>query len=261
MQTARLFFALDIEAPWPDDWPEGRVLAEPDRHETLAFLGNVEENKIPDLLAGCPVPSCPLAPSGQFDQCLLLPKENPRLAAWHLMWSRPIIPLFQKTLAEWLKGRQIVFSEKPWLSHVTISRAPLDKKTWVQMFEPLPCYAKGFHLFKSLGQSKYLSLWSKPFHPPFRETEHTADMSFLIYGEDLASLYNHAILALSFKYPPFFLYEKTSFSSLEDVVIALNQRVSDVDRELGCPFKAVSFHGEVQKIENKLLSWEMIVDV
>lgn len=261
MTTKRLFFAVNIEAPWPDEWPHGRVLAEEDRHETLAFLGDVEGKKIPELLDGCPTPSSLLAPSGRFDKCLLLPEQDPRLAAWHLTWNGPIIPTFQKTLAEWLKSHNIPLSSKPWLSHVTLSRAPLDKKAWLQSFEPLPCYAKAFHLFESLGHSKYHSLWSKPFHPPFKEMSHTADMSFFVYGKDLSSLYDNAALALCFKYPPFFQTEKRSFSSLEDVIMALNRDLSIVDAQMGCPFKAVSFHGEIQKANDQLISWEMIVDV
>jgi RNA 2',3'-cyclic 3'-phosphodiesterase len=36
--------------------------------------------------------------------------------------------------------------------------------------------------------------------------------------------------------------------------------VTASDVEVGCPFKAVSYHGEIHE-SNGLLQWEMIVDV
>jgi RNA 2',3'-cyclic 3'-phosphodiesterase len=48
---------------------------------------------------------------------------------------------------------------------------------------------------------------------------------------------------------------------IDQLVIALNQAVSQEDQERGCPFKAVSFHGEIHQEEGQLLTWEMIVDV
>jgi len=37
--------------------------------------------------------------------------------------------------------------------------------------------------------------------------------------------------------------------------------VAQADQEIGAPFKAVSFHGNIVKKNNQLLEWEMIVDV
>lgn len=262
--TLRLFFGIDLETPWPEDWPRGRVLEEADRHLTLAFLGEVEGAAVERLVDQHPVPSCLFAPTGWFDRCVFLPNDQTaRVAAWHLAWDDPTISLFQKTLLKWLLDFGFLVSQKPWLSHVTVCRNPVDLKAWAQMFEPLPCYAKAFHLFQSLGSSHYRSLCSKPFLAPFQEIEHTADMAFLVKGTDLFSLYDHAVLALSFKCPPFFrsIKKPLALSSLEDVVIALNGDLSRADRAVGCPFKAVSFHGEIKPLNHPLIEWEMIVDV
>lgn len=259
----RLFFGIDIHAPWPENFPEGRVLAEADLHLTLAFLGEVEEKKVSEL-AECPLPSFLLAPFGYLDKCLFLPKkEEPRVVSWHLQWKDSAVSSFQKILVQWLAEKDFSVSTKPWLSHVTVCRAPFNAEEWQSTFQPLPCYAKAFHLFESLGHSTYRSLCSKPFQAPFEEIEHTADIAFAVYGNDLSSLYEHAALALSFVHPPFFSYvEKPSFfSSLEDIIIELNRILSLADAEIGCPFKAVSFHGEIEMTDNGLMKWEMIVDV
>lgn len=48
--------------------------------------------------------------------------------------------------------------------------------------------------------------------------------------------------------------------SIEDIVIDLNELVTEADQKWGCPFKAVSFHGNIQENE-ELPYWKMIVDV
>ena len=47
----------------------------------------------------------------------------------------------------------------------------------------------------------------------------------------------------------------------DEIIIQLNEKISLWDAESGCPFKAVSFSGEITKKENGLLHWEMIIDV
>jgi RNA 2',3'-cyclic 3'-phosphodiesterase len=37
----RLFFAFEVDAPWPEALPSGRILEPSCRHMTLAFLGNI----------------------------------------------------------------------------------------------------------------------------------------------------------------------------------------------------------------------------
>lgn len=65
---------------------------------------------------------------------------------------------------------------------------------------------------------------------------------------------------MSFKYPPFFSYlEQKEIKGLNDIVQTLNRMLARCDQEIGCPFKAVSYHGKIE--EKKLLEWEMIVDV
>ena len=114
-----------------------------------------------------------------------------------------------------------------------------------------------------MGHSKYLSIWSWPLLPPFEEIEHLADIAFHVYGQKIDQLYMHAFVALSFKCPPLLDYfqEKRELQSMEEIVIYLNEAVSKADQEIGCPFKAVSFHGTIERMQNHLLRWEMIVDV
>lgn len=134
---------------------------------------------------------------------------------------------------------------------------------WQEAFTPLPMAITGMHLFESIGNLKYEPCWSYPLKPPFKEIEHTADIAFMIYGEDLEQLFRHAFIALAFKFPPLmnFFYEKNEIKNVDDVVMALNRAVSKADEHFGCPFKAVSFHGEINKEQDQALNWEMIVDV
>ena len=87
-------------------------------------------------------------------------------------------------------------------------------------------------------------------------------MAFHVCGETFNQLFQNAQVALAFDVPlplGFFSQEK-EFASLEEIVIGLNEVVSYADKEIGCPFKAVSFHGEIKKIDD-VFHWEMIVDV
>lgn len=68
-------------------------------------------------------------------------------------------------------------------------------------------------------------------------------------------------MALAFECPELvpYLDSEGEVGSLEEVIMKLNEIVTHGDREIGTPFKAVSFHGDVK--EEEILTWEMIVDV
>jgi hypothetical protein len=121
---------------------------------------------------------------------------------------------------------------------------------------------KGLHLYKSMGNLEYQSLWEMPLLPPFEELEHTADLAFHIRGSTVQQLHTHAQLALAFKFPPLVsCFTQKTQNSLKEIIISLNEMISQADMEFGCPFKAVSFHGEIKEDAQKLLHWNMIVDV
>jgi 2'-5' RNA ligase len=263
----RLFFGLETKAPWPDHFPEGRLLEESHRHATLAFLGETNFSKIKEILASFPKPPFRIGLSGKFDQCLFLPERDPRVVAWHITWLENPKPLFayQKEFIQWLQshGFNPRNPERAWLPHVTISRKPFIVKEWRKAFTPLPCMITGLHLYESLGMSKYASLWHYPLLAPFEELEHTADIAFTIHGENLDQLYTHAQLALAFKFPPLldFSAEEIKNNTFDDIIVNLNDLIAKADAQLGCPFKAVSFHGELKEEKNGPITWEMIVDV
>lgn len=105
--------------------------------------------------------------------------------------------------------------------------------------------------------------WTYPFIPAFEEIEHTADIAFQIHGETTAQLFLHGAAALAFHMPEYlnYLAPAASFSSIDEVIIGLNKAISRADTAVGCPFKAVSLHGEISKQKDGTLVWEMIVDV
>ncbi len=237
----RLFFGMEVFCPWPEEFPNGRILLEDDRHLTLAFLG--DSNRMPDL-ASFPKPPFSVGLCGIFDNPLFLA----HVVAWHIHWLEDGILECYKQLVEWL-GLKDRF-----LSHVTIARKPCDEAGWKQAFQPLPLYVKNINLYESLGNSKYRVTWQYPIQAPFDEIEHTADLAFRVRG----NLFLHAQLALAFHFPPMIRYfDFRKILEGDAIVSALNGLLAKADSEIGCPFKAISFHG-TQKSSDE---WEMIVDV
>lgn len=264
----RLFFGLEVEAPWPEQLPQGRLLDSTHRHITLCFLGNVPYEPVMKALERFPNPSFAVGVTGWFTDLLFLPPRHPNVCAWkgHFEDKEEALFLWQKKLSDWLLEEKILShsEDRPWLPHTTLCRQPFNQEAWIKAFHPLPFTASRIHLYESKGNLHYESLWQYALKPPFIEISHTADLAFVIYGETPQDILKHAWSALSCKFPPFgkFKYPSLNASPLEvdQIIMTLNARITEVDEECGCPFKAVSFHGEIQNEEN-VLKWEMIVDV
>ncbi len=240
------------------------MIPEDTRHLTLAFLGEVSYSKLKAILPSIPRPSFEIGPAGIAKELIFLPKQRGRVVALSVDWLDPETRLntYQQELSEWLQNHGYPLDKRPFFPHLTIARAPFDKEQWEEQFAPLPFFIKAIHLYQSLGNLEYQSLWEIPFLPPFEEFEHTADIAFLIRGDCMQQLHQHAQLALAFKYPPLIkFYSSHLQNSLDEIIIALNELVAKADTEFGCPFKAVSFHGSIKSEKNNMLSWEMIVDV
>ncbi|MBA2367807.1 MAG: hypothetical protein H0V82_02140 [Candidatus Protochlamydia sp.] len=266
MSIKRLFFGLSVEAPWPSTFPPGRLMEESFRHLTLAFLGETDLSKIEALFPSLPPFPLDIGLGGRFDRLLFLPPRHPHVVAWHVEWlgEGSLLDQYQHTLTEWLKNSGFALNEKnSFLPHVTLCRSPFDIKPWRKCFSSLPLFASALHLYESLGNSRYQSLWSKPLVPPFKEIEHAADIAFQVTGNSYPHLYLNASLAIAFNFPPFLDYIGPSevISNLDQCIMALNDALSRLDVDIGSPFKAISFHGEAELTENGFLKWEMIVDV
>lgn len=264
MDLKRLFIGMEVVAPWPEDLPEGRILREEDRHLTLAFLGETDASHLLSFLNSFPKPAFPMGIGAIFDRPLFLPQRDPHVAAWHIRFleEEESFLAFQKNLTAWLKEGGLTPKEKKgdFLAHVTVARSPFVVHEWKETFQKLPLYLKDIHLCESLGHSKYQILWKYERVAPFEEFEHTADIAFRVRGIDWAGLYLHAQLALSFHFPRLAaLFDSSEVRNIEEIVTSLNEMIFRADAKWGCPFKAVSFHGEMQKRE--FWEWEMIVDV
>lgn len=260
----RLFFGVEVHAPWPSELPTGRLLVEEVRHITFAFLGNVHYQEVLDLLPDLPRPNFRVGMVGQFDDCLFLSPRHPRVVAWHVKWLEESARLveYQKVLADYLRSNNFTIDERKFLAHVTVARRPFDMAKWQKAFQPLPVMTGSIHLYESVGNLVYEPRWTLPLYLPFEELSHTADIAFRVRGESLWQLQLHAAVALSFKFPELLKHQSNMQpQSLDDVVINLNESVSSADAEVGAPFKAVSFSGQAKSIEEGVLEWEMIVDV
>ena len=264
MENKRLFFGFEVFSPWPESMPSGRVLLEPDRHLTVAFIGDSNLHEMIDRLAAFPPLPFQIGLCGVFDRPLFLPQRSPNVVAWHVQWleKEDLFLQFQKHLVEWLKENGLPLSEHggEFLSHVTIARKPFAIHEWKEVFEKRPLFIRNLHLCESLGSLRYKVCWSYPLLAPFEEKEHTADIAFTIRGACLKDLHLHAQLALSFHFPP--LIDYFSFQdvkSLDEIIQSLNATIGKADQELGSPFKAVSYHGNI--VNNEIMEWEMIVDV
>lgn len=261
----RVFFAFDTQAPWPETLPSGRLLKAEDRHMTLAFLGEVDESQLLQKLKEFPPPPFQVGLAGFFSACLFLPPLHPNVIAWNIQWLDEDQQLlnYRAYFLEWLKfvGFQTRDTNQNWLCHVTLARKPFVKEQWLDSFYPLPLFISNIHLYESLGHSSYAPLWTFPLVSPFEEIEHTADIAYVIKGENLRQIYQHALIALAFRFPAFLAYNKQkNFDNLDDVIIGLNAVIAEADAHIGCPFKAISFHGQLEQ-DHSILKWEMIVDV
>jgi RNA 2',3'-cyclic 3'-phosphodiesterase len=249
----QLFLGFAVGAPW-SAFSEGKILEENDRHLTFLFLGKVEME-----MQDIPEPPFIIAPVGIFDRLLFIPEGSPRVAAFHATFLSCSEELqnFRQELIKWADHE-----EREMLPHVTVARQPKNLAEWKKNFKPLPFFCKSFHLYQSLGDSHYEKISSHSFLLPFEELSHTADIAFLIRGKDFDELFLHAQIALAFSFPALlaFIQQKCRGESLDELVIQLNEIISSVDQEIGCPFKAVSFHGKEEKKEG-IIHWEMIVDV
>ena len=262
--VSRLFFGAEVEAPWPTELPPGRIIQEENRHLTFAFLGNCSLSALKNHLSSLPMPHFSITPIGRCDRLLLLPEKEPRVVSYHVLWMTKQVELdfFQRGLKSWLKEKGYPVDSRDSLSHITLAREPFDEKEWKEAFFPLPLMLKKIHLYESVGNLCYTPVWTHALSLAFEELDHTADIAFCIRGEDLFQLHLHAHIALSFKFPPFLSYwTPTSPQSLSLLVRDLNRSIALADQQEGCPFKAVSLHGDIMETAQNRLEWEMIVDV
>ncbi len=262
--SARLFFGAQVEAPWPKDYPSGRIIPEETRHVTFAFLGQQSLSKLQQILPSAPHPSFKIGSAGVAKELVFLPPDKSRVTALSVQWLDPsaVFNAYQKEFAHWLKNNGYPVDERPFFPHITLAREPFDKNAWLNHFKPLPLFVKAICLYQSMGNLRYQSLWKIPLLPPFEEFEHTADIAFLVRGTTPEQLHMNAQLALAFKFPQLIeFFSKNLQHSLEEIIISLNEMVGAADMEYGCPFKAVSFHGNIKADENHILYWEMVVDV
>lgn len=265
-ETKRLFFGFEVMAPWPAEFPKGRILDESCRHMTIAFLGQTPHERLTDQLTNLPAPPFKVGQVGHFDRCLFLPENHPRVTAWHMKWLNPESEIegYYKQLVGWLKSNHFNVDERDrLLPHLTISRAPFSIKEWKEHFVKLPFMTKDLLLLESLGNLQYRPCWRLPIQAPFEELEHTADIAFRIRGESIHDLHRNALMALTFKFPSLIAYFASlrQVNDLDDLIIQLNEVVGQADMDKGCPFKAVSYHGSVAQAEDQTLTWDMIVDV
>ena len=173
------------------------MIAETERHLTLAFLGNTSFAAIEELLPQFPKPSFAVGPVGWCDRLLFIPEEHPKVAAYHIEWLHGDLAPLHAALQQWLS----LADKRAFLPHVTVARSPFDREDWRETFEEFPIAVRAIHLYESVGHLNYVPLWTYALLLPFEELEHTADIAFLIRGESLSALFAHAQIALSFKFP------------------------------------------------------------
>lgn len=256
----RLFIGFDIECPWPNNFPAGRILNSNDRHLTMAFLGQAPFEKTLEFVHSLSLPF-KVGLAGQFNRCLLLPPKQPHVLAWNIDWFENNNDLlgFWRVLTDQLKLNQLPVSEnESFLPHVTLSRMPFIVKDWEKAFTPLPFIAKNLHLYESLGHSTYKSCWKLALKPPFNQITST---SFQLHGNSIEQLYLHAQVALSFLQPKFLPFIRTEIPSdnLLEVKFELINTIERHQDEIQGVFKSVDFEQAIRTEEDGTLTWMMEV--
>jgi 2'-5' RNA ligase len=251
---SRLFFAMRAKLPF-FEIPFGRSLVEKDRHLTLTFLGEKKKDEILSQMQKLPLPFNLLSPSARCDEILFLSNVvalNVKFftdLACVLSIKRDLDSLFE------------IDEAQTWLPHITVARAPFDIMGYQKLKINLPALFSSFHLYESKGSLAYDPIWSFEFLEPFEIVSHTADLAFKIRGETFSDLFHSAALAICFQYPHLFkFYEKKECTNLEEVIERLNQFITLCDIEIGSQIKAVS-HSSNIALENKIYTWEMILDL
>ncbi|MDP1835777.1 MAG: hypothetical protein Q8K75_07600 [Chlamydiales bacterium] len=257
----RVFFGLEVEAPWPERLPAGRLVPANGRHMTVAFLGNASEERIHQLLNAMPQQPFSVGGVGVTDRCFF----TPNVVAWHLKWLGDGSPYecYIAAIKDHCKGLNFEIDARPFLPHVTIARQPFEADEWKAAFSPIPVVVKALHLYQSLPQLDYRPIWTSEFIPPFVEIEHEADIAFHIQAENMQQLGCNAQAALLFKFPDLIPFLETipEGVTLDKIIQSLNRTIAIADSQIGSSVKAVSYHGEVTSNADGLLSWEMIIDV
>jgi len=263
-ETKRVFLGMECHAPWPDEFPKGRILAPEDRHVTLAFIGNVEVDPFLEHLKKIPLPPFTLGFAGSFNHCHFFPKKHPHVVAWEVDVKKRRSELldYQKNIEEWLAEGNYHVDDRDFIPHMTISRGKFSIDKWKKAFTPLPLYLCNIHLYESAGSSRYQPIWTHSLPAPFTEFEHTADIAFEVRGRNIGEIFDHALTALAFQCPEILQFADDAMQpeNLDDVVMLLNRIVGMADAEVGTPLKAVSYHGKLKE-RTDYWDWEMIVDV
>jgi 2'-5' RNA ligase len=152
----RLFFAL-----WPDEavreqlarWSRelrrvcgGRPTRPENLHLTLAFLGSVEEARLPEVERAASDVAPPVAPL-VLDQCDYWKRK--RIAWAGASATPPRLEAFAADLRDAMLREGIPFDSKPFVSHITLLRDAREPKL-MPRFEPIEWSIEGFALVQSV---------------------------------------------------------------------------------------------------------------
>lgn len=255
----RLFLAFRIEAPWPQQLAKGRLIAARERHMTLAFLGEQPWPSLRDQLARLPLPPFSTGLVGRFVRSLSLPPGHNRVIAWEAEALEPRkLFLYQHRLMEWLLEEGLLSCEKAalpsWLPHVTLCRAPFDRRGWEELFAPLPFSMSELHLYESLGDLHYGPLWSHLLPRPFLVESQDDQLRIQAVGNSWSQLFAHLATAIQFVYRETNLNHKVeeALSSRGAMVDRLRQLLSSL------PHIAATSFRSLPTAERELLSEELL---
>lgn len=259
-KTSRLFVGWECELSSYRKLPDGRQINP--HHLTLLFLGNVEQDMLSKVVAELPSYQGMIAPCLIADKLIYLPPKEMRVAALGIQLPDESILGYQMLLRDHFESLGLTFDRRPFFPHVSLLRRPFDTKELQQWFIPQPILLKSIHLYESVAELTYKPVVSQSILSSFEPIEHTADLAFSIRGMNIDELFYNSLMALSFTYPPFLTYAtRKKVQDLSSIIYNLNQYVSIMDREIGSPFKAISYSGSIVEGQKGLLTWEMIVDV
>lgn len=251
------FFGFEIHSPFIEVFSYNKIGEK--GSPFLPFLSFEETifQKVCALLDYVPHPFFQVGPVALLETCFLL--RNRTLENLTLQIRRfgvDLIQPYQKLLHTYFIQEGCQPDRVPLTQSIVCKPVSFLQKSRTNG-EQFPLYLLKLHLYKRCEEERYISIWTRPLLPPFKEVKQG---NFILYGENFQQIFLHAQIALSFKFPAFtpFIDDTYQVRNLHDGGVRLLTLIYKACDVIKMPIKKAIFPDYGAK-EQGLLKWELSV--